>query len=37
MGMDDYIAKPIEQRELISKVAALLARSMDVPPLRKAG
>jgi len=38
MGMDDYVAKPIDQRELISKVAALLARTMDGPiDLRQAG
>jgi CheY-like chemotaxis protein len=39
MGMDDYVAKPIDQRELLSKVAALLARTMEGPAaqLRQVG
>jgi CheY-like chemotaxis protein len=38
MGMDDYVAKPVDQRELISKVLALLARASAAPvQLRQAG
>jgi signal transduction histidine kinase/ActR/RegA family two-component response regulator len=37
MGMDDYVAKPIDQRELASKVAGLLARTMEVAPMRHTG
>jgi DNA-binding response OmpR family regulator len=33
--MDDYVAKPIDQRELVSKVAALLARSMGASALQR--
>ena len=35
LGADDYIAKPFNPRELLSRVRALLRRSLMPPPARK--
>ena len=35
LGADDYIAKPFSPRELLSRIRALLRRSLMAPPSRK--
>ncbi len=35
LGADDYIAKPFSPRELLSRIRALLRRSLMAPPARK--
>ncbi|GAC1630956.1 MAG: response regulator transcription factor [Ktedonobacteraceae bacterium] len=35
LGADDYIAKPFNPRELLSRIRALLRRSLMPPPARK--
>ncbi|WP_149399909.1 response regulator transcription factor [Dictyobacter arantiisoli] len=35
LGADDYIAKPFSPRELLSRIHALLRRSLMAPPSRK--
>ena len=35
LGADDYIAKPFSPRELLSRIRALLRRSLMPPPTRK--
>jgi DNA-binding response OmpR family regulator len=35
LGADDYIAKPFSPRELLSRIHALLRRSLMAPPTRK--
>ena len=35
LGADDYIAKPYSPRELLSRIRALLRRSLMAPPARK--
>jgi Response regulators consisting of a CheY-like receiver domain and a winged-helix DNA-binding domain len=35
LGADDYMAKPFSPRELLSRIHALLRRSLMVPPSRK--
>ena len=35
LGADDYIAKPFSPRELLSRIRALLRRSLMAPPTRK--
>src|SRR2546421_9044444 len=35
LGADDYLAKPFSPRELLSRIRALLRRSLMAPPARK--
>jgi DNA-binding response OmpR family regulator len=35
LGADDYIAKPFSPRELLSRIRALIRRSLMAPPARK--
>jgi two-component system KDP operon response regulator KdpE len=35
LGADDYLAKPFSPRELLSRIRALLRRSLMAPPSRK--